>query len=57
MADETQGGKSNQTAQTVQTIQQPSREFINVDSAENSRLNKGGQGENIYETKIIKKEK
>jgi hypothetical protein len=57
MAEETQGGQSNQTAQAVQPVQQPTREFINVNTAENSRLNKGGQSENIYETKIVKKDK
>lgn len=57
MVEETQDGQSNQTVQTTQQIQQPPREFINVDTAENSRLNRGGQSENIYGTKIVKKDK
>ncbi|MEO8111530.1 MAG: hypothetical protein ABI594_15905 [Ginsengibacter sp.] len=57
MTEEAQGGQSNQTIQTTQQIQESPREFINIDTAENSRLNKGGQSENIYETKIVKKDK
>jgi hypothetical protein len=53
MADQNSPGE--QTAQAAQA-ENPVREFINVDTAENSRLNKG-LSENIYEVKAPKKDR
>ena len=47
--------EENNSTQQIQTLPTPPREFIYIETAENSRINKGND-ENIYVTTVIKEQ-